>query len=161
MTPALPAQLNGKTNSAPDLRSGGRRFELLRWTLTARPRRWPAQVPLLRSPPPPAPRAGEIVATWVGHSTFLLQTACGNRLTDPVFSDRASPLQWAGPRRVHPPGLAFAALPPVHRVLLSHDHSGQCDESTLRRLSAQTDPLFVAPLRPEPHQSHFSEEILL
>ena len=147
MTPPLPAQLNGKTDSSPDRRSGGRRFDLLRWKLTSRPRRWPAQVPLLPSPPPPAPRAGEIVATWIGHSTFLLQTALGNILTDPVFSDRASPLQWAGPRRVHPPGLAFAALPPVHVVLLSHDHYDHCDEATLRRLAAEHDPLFVAPLR--------------
>jgi L-ascorbate metabolism protein UlaG (beta-lactamase superfamily) len=53
-----------------------------------------------------------------------------------------------GPRRVHPPGLAFAALPPVHLVLLSHDHYDHGDESTLRRLAAQPAPLFVAPRRP-------------
>ena len=53
-----------------------------------------------------------------------------------------------GPRRVHPPGLAFGALPPVHLVLLSHNHYDHGDESTLRRLAAQPAPLFVAPLRP-------------
>ena len=85
--------------------------------------------------------------TWIGHSTFLLQTAHGNFLTDPVFSARASPFSWAGPRRVHAPGLTFEALPRIDAVLLSHDHYDHCDLPTLRRLAAAHDPLFFAPLR--------------
>lgn len=147
MTPPPAAQLNGKTEPPFDPLAGGRGLDLLRWKLTSRPARWPAHVPLAPQPPPPAPRADEIVATWIGHSTFLLQTAHGNFLTDPVFSDRASPVQWAGPRRVHPPGLAFDALPPIDVVLLSHDHYDHCDAPTLRRIAATHDPLFIAPLR--------------
>ena len=75
----------------------------------------------------PTARGNEIVATWIGHATWLLQTARANILIDPVFSERASPLPWAGPRRAHGPGLALAALPPVHAVLLSHDHYDHCD----------------------------------
>ena len=147
MTPPPSDHFNGKTVSPPDARRGGRRLDLLRWKLTSRPARWPAHVPLAPQPPPPAPRGPEIVATWIGHSTFLLQTAHGNFLTDPVFSDRASPFSWAGPRRVHAPGLAFEALPPIDAVLLSHDHYDHCDLPTLRRLAAAHDPLFLTPLR--------------
>lgn len=146
MTPPPPAHFNGKTDATPDALPG-RRFDLLRWKLTSRPARWPAHVPLAPQPPPPVPRGPEIVATWIGHSTFLLQTAHGTFLTDPVFSERASPFSWIGPRRVHPPGIPFEALPRIDAVLLSHDHYDHCDESTLRRLAATHDPLFLAPLR--------------
>ena len=64
-----------------------------------------------------------------------------------MFSGRASPVQWAGPRRVHAPGLAFDALPHIDAVLLSHDHYDHFDTATLRRLAVTHDPLFIAPLR--------------
>jgi L-ascorbate metabolism protein UlaG (beta-lactamase superfamily) len=138
---------NGQVASAPDTRSERRRFDFLRWKLTSHPARWPSRIPMVAQPPPPSPQGNEIVATWIGHSTFLLQTAQGNFLTDPVFSLRASPVQWAGPRRVHPPGLAFEDLPAIDFVLLSHDHYDHCDLKTLRRLAAVHDPLFLAPQR--------------
>lgn len=149
MTPPPSVQLNGKTDQPFDPLADGRGLDLLRWKLTSRPARWPTHVPLAPQPPPPppAPLSTEIVATWIGHSTFLLQTPAGNFLTDPVFSDRASPVQWAGPRRVHAPGLAFDALPRIDAVLLSHDHYDHFDTATLRRLAAVHDPLFIAPLR--------------
>lgn len=147
MTPPPSAQLNGKTDLSFDPLAGGRGLALLRWKLTSRAARWPARVPLAPQPPPPVPRAYEIVATWIGHSTYLLQTAHGNFLTDPFFSDRASPIAWAGPRRVQPPGLAFDALPPIHAVLLSHDHYDHFDSASLRRLARAHDPVFLAPLR--------------
>jgi N-acyl-phosphatidylethanolamine-hydrolysing phospholipase D len=84
--------------------------------------------------------------TWVGHSTLLVQLEGITLLTDPHWGDRASPLSWAGPRRLSPPGLAFEALPPIHVVLISHDHYDHLDLGTVKRLAAAHDPLFVVPL---------------
>ena len=83
----------------------------------------------------PRARPGECRVTAVGHSTFLLQLGPLNILTDPVWSDRASPLSFAGPRRRHPPGLALEALPPIDLVLQSHDHYDHLDDATVRWLA--------------------------
>jgi N-acyl-phosphatidylethanolamine-hydrolysing phospholipase D len=69
--------------------------------------------------------------TWIGHATVLLQMDGKNILTDPHFSRRASPVQWAGPERVVPPGLAFDDLPPIDIVVISHDHYDSLDETTV------------------------------
>ncbi len=89
-----------------------------------------------RSPTIIAPRAVRRYqsATWVGHSTVLLQIGALNVLTDPIWSERASPVQWAGPRRVMPPGVAFDALPEIDVVLLSHNHYDHLDAHTVRRI---------------------------
>jgi N-acyl-phosphatidylethanolamine-hydrolysing phospholipase D len=84
--------------------------------------------------------------TWVGHATLLIQLDGVNLLTDPHWGERASPLSWAGPRRLSPPGLAFEDLPPIHAVLISHDHYDQLDLDTVKRLAAAHDPLFLVPL---------------
>ena len=85
------------------------------------------------------PRAGatEYTATWVGHSTVLLQFGGHNVLTDPVFSQRASPVQWAGPRRLMDPALPLNALPPLDVVLLSHNHYDHLDSSTVRSIARE------------------------
>ena len=64
-------------------------------------------------------------------------------LTDPVFSERVSPVSWAGPRRVHAPGIAFEDLPRINTIVLSHDHYDHCDLDTLRRLNDAHTPLVV------------------
>jgi L-ascorbate metabolism protein UlaG (beta-lactamase superfamily) len=84
--------------------------------------------------------------TWVGHSTLLIQLDGVNVLTDPHWSDRASPVGFAGPRRVTPPGLKFEDLPPIHVVLISHDHYDHLDEATVKRLARTHQPLFLVPL---------------
>jgi N-acyl-phosphatidylethanolamine-hydrolysing phospholipase D len=88
----------------------------------------------------------ERTVTWVGHSTLLVQLDGVNLLTDPQWSDRASPVSWAGPRRVTPPGLRFEDLPPIHLVLISHDHYDHLDVTTVRRLAAVHRPRFLVPL---------------
>lgn len=95
---------------------------------------------LLRTNPPVA------TVTWVGHSTLLVQLDGVTLLTDPQWSDRASPWSFAGPARVTPPGLRFEDLPPIDLVLISHDHYDHLDEPTVRRLWAAHRPLFLAPL---------------
>ena len=87
-------------------------------------------------------------ATWIGHATVLLQMGGLNVLTDPIFSERASPLAFVGPQRAQPPGLALNELPHIHAVLVSHNHYDHCDTASLRALNAQAGgpPLFVVPL---------------
>ena len=84
--------------------------------------------------------------TWIGHATVLVQMNGVNFLTDPQWSERASPVSWAGPRRLSAPGLAFDDLPLIHVVLISHDHYDHLDLSTVKRLAAAHDPLFLVPL---------------
>ena len=92
-------------------------------------------------------RAGsEPTMTWIGHETVLLRVDGLTILTDPNWSERASPLSWAGPRRLVPPGLPFEELPRVDVVIISHDHYDHLDLDTVQRLAAEHDPLFVVPL---------------
>jgi len=120
--------------------------DVLKWRRTSRPTPWPRWIEVTPQPPPPAPRGDGLAATWINHATFLLQTAHGAVLTDPVFSERAGPFNWAGPPRVHAPGVPFEALPRIAIVLLSHDHYDHCDLATLRRLARVHDPLLITPL---------------
>ena len=97
-----------------------------------------------------APRAAanDIAITWIGHSTLLVQLGSVNLLTDPVWSERASPWRSLGPRRLVPPGMSLDALPPIDVVLLSHNHYDHLDAWTVKRLaSAQPRARWVVPLR--------------
>ena len=93
--------------------------------------------------------AGHSVSTvtWVGHATLLVQIDHVTFLTDPTWSQSASPVRFIGPRRFVPPGLALDALPPLDFVLISHNHYDHLDVGTLRRL-AERDPdtRFYVPL---------------
>ncbi len=96
--------------------------DLLRWRLTAQRGPWPQFRPNAAQDIPPRRVYGtELRLSFVGHATVLIQTAGINILTDPIWSDRASPLSWAGPRRVHPPGIDFTDLPPIDAVFISHN----------------------------------------
>ncbi|WP_374349841.1 MBL fold metallo-hydrolase [Chitinimonas sp.] len=81
----------------------------------------------------------------LGHSTVLLKLCGGLWLTDPVFSERASPLQWLGPRRFHAPPISIAALPPITGVILSHDHYDHLDHASIMALVDKVQ-YFVTPL---------------
>lgn len=106
---------------------------------------WPARVDDQPQPPPGLDGATAVV-TFIGHSTFLIQTASGNILTDPMYSRRAGPLNLVGPRRVRQPAVRFDALPPISTVLLSHNHYDHCDLRTLGMLAECFDPIVVTPL---------------
>jgi len=115
------------------------RLLLTPWT------RWPSEVSVEpRRPPRPGP--GEVVITFVGHATFLIQAAGTNVLIDPVYSRRASPFSFAGPRRARAPGVRFDDLPPISLVLLSHNHYDHCDLDTLMLLERRFHPPVVTPL---------------
>jgi L-ascorbate metabolism protein UlaG (beta-lactamase superfamily) len=127
--------------SAPTARS---LWKVIWWLAFTRRQKWPAWVDdVPPSAPPPAAGPGQLAVTFVNHSTFLLQHGGVSLLTDPVWSERASPLTWAGPRRVRRPGLDLDQLPPVHVVLVSHNHYDHMDLATLRRLDQGHRPLFV------------------
>ena len=86
--------------------------------------------------------------TWVGHATMLAQLGGLNVVTDPVFSERVSPLSFIGPKRQVPPGLSLAQLPHIDLVLISHNHYDHLDDASVRALASQKggSPLFVVPL---------------
>ena len=105
--------------------------------------------------PPAAPaivqprgRNAELAATWIGHSTVVLQIGALNVITDPVFCQRAFPVQWLGPRRVMDPAVSLGELPPLDVVLLSHNHYDHLDRSAVRHIArAHGGAVWVVPLK--------------
>jgi len=118
--------------------------DVLRWRRNLPHNPWPATVPI--TPVRPIASVDGVRITMVGHATLLIQIGGLNILTDPVWSDRASPLRFAGPRRVTAPGVAFADLPRIDAVLLSHNHYDHLDMATLRLLHHHHAPLIITPL---------------
>lgn len=107
--------------------------------------RWPSEV-VVEPREPPNPESGEVVVTFVGHATFLIQVGVASILIDPMYSSRASPFSFAGPRRVRAPGVRFDALPAISLVLLTHNHYDHCDLRTLRLVERRFHPPVVTPL---------------
>ena len=128
--------------------SAGRSFwDFLRWRFNSKRKPWPAWVENRARPALPAHLdPDQITLTFVNHITFLIQLPGLNILTDPVYSERVSPLRRWGPRRVRAPGLAFEALPPLQLVLISHNHYDHLDIATLRRLEHAHHPRFITGL---------------
>jgi len=120
-------------------------FELMRWRLSRGGADWPAWAPSPFADRPPR-AVGGLRLSYVGHASLLIQTGGSNILVDPVWSERASPFAFAGPKRVNDPGIAFADLPPIDTVLVSHGHYDHLDAATLSRLAADHRPRIVTPL---------------
>ena len=122
--------------------------DLLRWQMSGNRSKWPARIdsPHPADIPPAEIDGKSTRITHVGHATFLIQTNGLNFLTDPVWSERASPLSFAGPKRVNAPGIDFDALPRIDAVLLTHSHYDHMDMATLKRLVAGHDPQIITPL---------------
>ncbi|SIO01746.1 MBL fold metallo-hydrolase [Vannielia litorea] len=118
--------------------------DIWKWQRSGQRARWPRRVPVTSAVPPARSETPRL--TMVGHASVLIQVAGLNILTDPVWSERASPLRFAGPRRVTAPGVRFEDLPEIDAVLLSHNHYDHLDLPTLRRLHAAHAPLMVMPL---------------
>ena len=117
-----------------------------RWASSAERARWPDHVPVTPTIPPRSVAGTDMKVTWVGHATVLVQTQGLNILTDPIWSDRASPFAFAGPSRARAPGIRFEDLPRIHLVLVSHNHYDHLDLPTLRRLWRRDRPLIVTSL---------------
>jgi len=128
-----------------------RQRDLLRWLVDRQRRgtkaKWPARAPSPYADRPPVRVEGTAWRlSFVGHASWFVQTAGLNVLIDPVWSKRVSPFRFVGPKRVNDPGIAFADLPPVDVVLVSHAHYDHLDVATLSRLAAAHRPRFVTPL---------------
>jgi L-ascorbate metabolism protein UlaG (beta-lactamase superfamily) len=134
-------------NENPAATAGKTFADFLRWQRTSRRAAWPRRVEHGVAPELPRHLApGECAATFVNHITFLLQFRGLNVLTDPVWSERCSPVQWAGPKRVHAPGVPFGRLPRIDLVLVSHNHYDHLDVDTLQRLEREHRPVFLTGL---------------
>jgi L-ascorbate metabolism protein UlaG (beta-lactamase superfamily) len=150
----------------PPYSSGGPQRFLNRW-LRGERAQWPATLPVEPGYPAaegtacPSARAAVVenwrrcvdsvdpkvmAATWIGHATVLIQAGGLNILTDPIWSERASPFSFVGPKRVRAPGIRFEDLPKIDLILISHNHYDHMDLPTLKRLWERDKPLIVTSL---------------
>jgi L-ascorbate metabolism protein UlaG (beta-lactamase superfamily) len=123
--------------------------EVLRWQFGPDRKRepWPDWAPSpYADAPPPRVTGDKARLSFVGHASWLIQTADLNILIDPVWSDRVSPFSFAGPKRHNAPGIAFDALPHIDIVLVSHGHYDHLDVATLSKLAAKFSPRVITPL---------------
>jgi L-ascorbate metabolism protein UlaG (beta-lactamase superfamily) len=142
----FPKHFDGGRFCNPDAPQARGFFDVIRWKLTSRPEPSPRFIADVEpSIPPHRVEGNGLRATLVNHSTVLLQQRGANILTDPIWSERASPLSWAGPRRKRKPGVDWEHLPPIDIVLISHNHYDHLDLPTLRRLAARGGSTFIVP----------------
>ncbi len=146
-SPPFPRHFDGKRFFNPDAPQARGVLDVLRWKLTTRPEPSPRFVSDVEpSKPPSSVDGNELSITLINHSTLLLQQCGINILTDPIWSERASPFTSVGPRRRRVPGVRWEDLPPIHLVLLSHNHYDHLDLATLRRLAERGPCQFIVPL---------------
>jgi L-ascorbate metabolism protein UlaG (beta-lactamase superfamily) len=122
-------------------------LQVLLWRLRTERAKWPGGLSNMNFPAPPdIVRAGSAAVTFINHASFLVRFADAVVLTDPIFSERCSPVSWAGPRRARPPGVALEDLARPDIVLLSHNHYDHMDLPTLRKIQHRFAPHFVTTL---------------
>jgi L-ascorbate metabolism protein UlaG (beta-lactamase superfamily) len=146
-SPPFPKHFDGKRFYNPDGQVAPGFLDGVRWSLTSRRERCPRFVHDVEASKPPASAGSELRVTLINHSTVLLQQCGINILTDPVWSERASPFMWIGPRRRREAGVRFGDLPRIDIVLLSHNHYDHLDLFTLRTLNGRGRCEFVVPAR--------------
>ena len=130
-------------------------FTVLKWKIFADSSVWPDKVDPPYKLGLPIPSSEKLIVTFVNHATFLIQVDNLNILTDPVWAKRVSPFSFAGPKRVHGPGVEFDKLPKIHAVLISHNHYDHMDSETIKKLEDRDSPLFIVPLANEKKMKSF------
>ena len=144
--PGFPKHFDGERFYNPDAPQAHGFRDVLRWKLTSGPEPSPGYISdVEESIPPQRVEGSGLRTTLVNHSTVLLQQPGSNILTDPIWSERASPLSWTGPRRRRKPGVSWENLPRIDAVLISHNHYDHLDLPTLRRLAARGHLTFIVP----------------
>lgn len=124
-------------------------WEVLHWKMISARVEWPSHVANKAHPLKLIGPSDKMNLVFINHATFLIQFPGLNILTDPMFSDRASPLSFAGPKRVRPPGVDFELLPPIDVVVISHNHYDHLDLESIKRIDHKFHPLFLVPLGDE------------
>jgi L-ascorbate metabolism protein UlaG (beta-lactamase superfamily) len=124
-------------------------WDVLKWKLTSEKMDWPRHLPNKKYPMRLLASDQKVSATFINHATFLIQLQGLNILTDPMFSDRASPFSFIGPKRVREVGISFDLLPPVDVVIISHNHYDHLDLKSLKMIDEKFHPLFLVPLGDE------------
>jgi len=121
-------------------------FDVIKWRLTTSAKEWPSYVENKFEFSYQNIDIDSILnVTYVNHSTFLLQFNNLNILTDPVFSERVSPVSFAGPKRVRESGIKINDLKKVDIVIISHNHYDHLDIESLKEINSQYKPLFLIP----------------
>ncbi len=129
-------------------RDGGDKgvLDLLKWQWSEKPAQWPPHAPAAQDKPPARVEGADIRISYVGHASLLIQTHGVNLLVDPVWSERASPVSFAGPKRVNAPGITLDDLPPLDAVLVSHNHYDHLDTAALSWLARERPAPVLTPL---------------
>lgn len=143
------AHFNGKRFSNLDGTKARGLWDVIKWAFTEDPGEWKVlnQEDVSYAHPPQSKiDDGTVTVTFINHATFLIQVNGLNILTDPIWSLRASPFQWIGPKRMRPPGIRFEDLPKIDVVLISHNHYDHLDINTVKRLEKEHHPKFITPL---------------
>jgi L-ascorbate metabolism protein UlaG (beta-lactamase superfamily) len=135
----------------PYARHGRTASDVRRWRRERHKEPWPSRVDVPALPPPGRAASDVIAATFIGHSTFLVQIGGLCVLTDPIWSERCSPVSFAGPRRARRPGQSLDALPGVDLLLVSHNHYDHMDLPTLRQVRKRWAPPVATGLRNARH----------
>ncbi len=137
---------NGKTFINPGNVQAKGLADVIRWATNRKPGPWTEKMELKYGEKPVERNVEGIRITFVNHSTFLIQVDSVNILTDPVWSERTSPISFIGPKRMRPPGIRFEDLPSIDVVILSHNHYDHLDVATLKKLIKSHDPEIITPL---------------
>jgi L-ascorbate metabolism protein UlaG (beta-lactamase superfamily) len=124
-------------------------WDVLKWKLTTEATPWPESVPHQHFPFPQYHPDLKAIVTFVNHATFLLRYDGLTVLTDPIFSQRASPVRFAGPKRVREPGVSLDQLPAIDVVMISHNHYDHLNLESLKHIDEKFHPLFLVPLGDE------------
>lgn len=121
--------------------------DFLKWQLTKEREFWPETVDVVK-PAVPSKNIPDsrMEVYFINHATMLIRVDGFNILTDPIWSERCSPVTWAGPKRLHPPGISFDDLPKIDAVVVSHNHYDHMDIETLKKLDARDKPVVLAGL---------------
>lgn len=122
-------------------------WDVIKWIISRKKRGVWTRSDVVQVVPEPRVLGDSVVVTFVGHSTVLIQTGGVNIITDPIWSERASPVSFVGPRRYRNPGVAIKSLPKIDIILLSHNHYDHCDKATLMLLVKRDNPRIIVPSR--------------
>jgi len=120
-------------------------YEAIKWKLSSKSLTWPTWIAIPENNKLPASHQKTSI-TSINHASFLIQTKGVNILTDPIWSKRASPLSFLGPRRIKAPGLQLEELPNIDIITISHNHYDHLDMKTIKQLESRFKPIFIAGL---------------